>query len=163
MATFIQIESVTPDDSARTPIEVRPAVIADIPALADLIRPYVDEGTLLARTLDEFEELLPGFLVAVLHDDADADRIVGCVTLEIYSRKLAEIRSLAVAPEMQGMGIGRLLVEACIERAREQHVFEVMAVTAQDGFFQSLGFDYTLSGVKRALFIQTRDQYASPE
>lgn len=151
--------ALTPPPPSKPTITVRAAQRSDIPALADLIRPYVEQGILLARTLDEFEELLPGFFVAIAHDEAGNERLVGCVTLEVYSRKLAEVRSLAVAADMQGMGIGRMLVAACIERARAQRVFEVMAVTSEDAFFQSLGFDYTLSGVKRALFIQTRDHY----
>ncbi|MBL8133979.1 MAG: GNAT family N-acetyltransferase [Anaerolineae bacterium] len=136
-------------------ITVRGAVEEDIPAMVDLIRHYVDEGILLARTLDEMIELLPGFFVAV----TDEGKLVGCAALEIYSPKLAELRSVAVAPEAQGMGVGSLLVEACVARAHEHHIFEVMAITSQDAFFKRCGFDYTLSGVKRALFLQTRDHY----
>lgn len=156
MATFTQIP---PNDilmaDSKPEITIRPAVDADIPAIADLIRPYVEQGILLARTLDEFGELLPNFFVAVMRED----RIVGAAALEIYSPKLAEIRSLAVAPDAQGHGVGRLLVDACLKRAHENRVFEVMAITTQDGFFQNCGFDYTLPGAKRALFIQTRDTF----
>jgi len=137
----------------QTKIMIRSAAAEDIPAIADLIRPFVEEGSLLERTYDEFGELLPNFFVAVDEDGV----IVGCAALEIYSRKLAEIRSLAVSPEVQGQGIGRLLVEACIERAHEHNILEVMAITASDAFFQSCGFDYTLPSLKRALFLQTRD------
>jgi N-acetylglutamate synthase-like GNAT family acetyltransferase len=98
--------------------------------------------------------LLPNFFVAV----SDGGEIIGCAALEIYSPKLAEIRSLAVAANAQGLGIGRRLVNACVERARLRNILEVMAVTSSDGFFQSCGFDYTLPGEKRALFLQTRDQ-----
>ncbi|MBK8022668.1 MAG: GNAT family N-acetyltransferase [Chloroflexi bacterium] len=136
-------------------IAVRGAVEADIPAITDLIRHYVDQGILLARTLDEMIELLPGFFVAVMDDG----KLVGCAALEIYSPKLAEVRSVAVAPEAQGMGVGSLLVDACVERAREHRIFEVMAITSQDAFFKSCGFDYTLSGAKRAVFLQTREHY----
>lgn len=137
-----------------TKITIRSAAAEDIPAIADLIKPFVDEGSLLERTYDEFGELLPNFFVAV---DAN-DVIVGCAALEIYSRKLAEIRSLAVAASAQGQGVGRKLVDACVERARERHVLEIMAITASDAFFQSCGFDYTLPSLKRAVFLQTRDR-----
>ena len=138
----------------QTKVSIRSAAEADIPAIADLIKPFVDEGALLERTYDEFEDLLPNFFVAV---DADGV-IVGCAALEIYSRKLAEIRSLAVSRSVQGQGVGSKLVAACIERAREHNVLEVMAITASDAFFQSCGFDYTLPSLKRALFVQTRDR-----
>ncbi len=136
-----------------TRVTVRSAVEADIPAIAELIKPFVDEGSLLERTYDEFGDLLPNFFVAV----DEAGSILGCAALEIYSRKLAEIRSLAVATSAQGQGIGKKLVEACVERARERNVLEIMAITASDAFFQSCGFDYTLPSLKRAVFLQTRD------
>lgn len=134
-------------------IVVRPASEGDIPHLVEFIKPFVDEGKLLPRTLTEFNELLPNFFVAELNGT-----VVGCAALEIYSWKLAEIRSLAVSPAAQGRGIGRALVEACVARAHATHVLEVMAITSSDSFFQSCGFDYTLPGEKRALFIQTRDR-----
>ncbi len=136
-----------------TKIIVRGATAEDIPAIAELIKPFVDEGSLLERTYDEFGELLPNFFVAADEEGV----IVGCAALEIYSRKLAEIRSLAVAASAQGQGVGRKLVEACVERARERNVLEIMAITASDAFFQSCGFDYTLPSLKRAVFLQTRD------
>lgn len=157
MATLTQSDILMQDNN-KPNIIIRPAVETDIPALAKLIGPYVDEGLLLERTYDEFGELLPGFFVAINQDDT----IVGCAALEIYSPKLAEIRSLAVSSAAQGMGIGKMLVQACLQRAHENHVFEVMAITTQDAFFQNCGFDYTLPGAKRALFIQTRDQYTNP-
>ena len=137
-----------------TTVSVRSAAEADIPAIAELIKPFVEEGSLLERTYDEFEELLPNFFVAVDENGV----LVGCAALEIYSRKLAEIRSLAVSPEAQGQGVGRKLVEACVERAHEHNVLEVMAITASDAFFQSCGFDYTLPSLKRAVFLQTRER-----
>ncbi|MFO7322083.1 MAG: GNAT family N-acetyltransferase [Chloroflexota bacterium] len=136
-----------------TNVTVRPATPEDIPASAELIRLYVEQGKLLPRTLEEFDELLPTMFVAELDG-----RVVGCAALEIYSRKLAEIRSLAVAPDVQGLGVGKQLVQACVNLAREKNVLEVMAITSSDAFFMACGFNYTLPGEKKALFIQTRDE-----
>ncbi len=86
----------------QTKVIIRSAVAADIPAIEALIEPFVEQGALLERTYDELDELLPNFFVAV---DADDDAIIGCAALEIYSRKLAEIRSLAVAESAQGRGV----------------------------------------------------------
>jgi amino-acid N-acetyltransferase len=138
-----------------TSYTIRMARVEDTPGIIRLIQGYVHEGKLLARTLTEIDELLPNFFVAVTDE---TDTIIGCAALEIYSPKLGEIRSLAVAREAQGLGVGRRLVNACVERARLNKVLEVMAVTSSDGFFQSCGFDYTLPGEKRALFLQTRDE-----
>lgn len=139
-----------------TQLRVRAAERDDIRAIAELINPFVETGSLLARTFEEFDDLLPNFFVAE-ESVSDESRIVGCAALEIYSPKLAEIRSLAVSQEVQGRGVGRLLVDACVERAKQHNILEVMAVTSSDGFFQACGFDYTLPGAKRALFYQTRD------
>lgn len=133
-------------------IIIRPARGGDIQPLAALIEPQVLQRKLLPRTIDELTLLLPSYFVA-----EDAGKIVGCVALEIYSHKLAEIRSLVVDPAYQGRGIGKRLVAACVELAREEEILEVMAVTSADEFFQSCGFDFTLPGEKKALFLQTRD------
>lgn len=133
-------------------VVVRMATENDLQELEAFIKPFVDDGKLLPRTFDELHELLANLFVA----ERDG-KIVGCAALEIYSWKLAEVRSLAVAPETQGLGIGRRLVQACVERAQERNILEVMAITSADGFFMSCGFDYTLPGEKKALFIQTRE------
>lgn len=139
--------------ATKTDVIIRSALDIDAPALADFIRPFVEDGKLLPRTIDELNELLPSFFVAELDG-----QIVGCAALEVYSPKLAEIRSLAVSPAAQGLGIGKRLVQSCLERAHDLRVLEVMAITSADDFFIACGFDYTLPGEKRALFIQTRER-----
>jgi N-acetylglutamate synthase-like GNAT family acetyltransferase len=131
---------------------IRPAQTEDLTALSALIREFVDEGKLLPRTLDELEELLDSFFVA----DLDGE-LLGCAALEIYNKKLAEIRSLAVSRRAQGRGVGKKLVQACVDRAKEREIFEVMAISASDDFFRAVGFDYTLPRLRKAYFLQTRD------
>jgi N-acetylglutamate synthase-like GNAT family acetyltransferase len=133
---------------------VRAATLQDVDALGEFIEPFVEQGRLLPRTHDELEELTRHGFVALL-----GKKIVGFAALEIYSVKLAELRSLAVSPDHQGQGIGKALVNACIEQAKKQNVFEVMAITSSDEFFQRCGFDFTLPGEKKALFLQTRETY----
>ncbi|MBC8291168.1 MAG: GNAT family N-acetyltransferase [Planctomycetes bacterium] len=136
--------------AAEKSVSFRTASAEDVSALADFIQPFVDEGRLLPRTTRELHELLPhGFI-------ADCDgQIVGFAALEIYSLKLAEIRSLAVAREVQGKGVGRELVARCVKLATEEKILEVMAVTSTDEFFLNCGFNFTLPGERKALFIQT--------
>ena len=131
-------------------VEVRPVKREDLAGLADFIQPFVDEGKLLPRTTEELEELV--YNVAEINE-----RLIGFAALEIYSRKLAEVRSLAVAPEFQGKGVGRALVEQCVDRARKRDILEVMAITSSEVFFRSCGFDFTLPGEKKALFITTSE------
>ena len=133
---------------------VRAATLDDVESLNRFIDPFVQQGRLLPRTRDELEDLAQHGFVAIGND-----RILGFAALEIYSTKLAELRSLAVSPEFQGLGVGKALVNACIERARQHNVFEVMAITSSEEFFQRCGFDFTLPGEKKALFLQTRETY----
>lgn len=134
---------------------IRSARPADADRLIAFITPFVEDGKLLPRTFDELEDLLPNCFIA----ENENGEILGCAALEIYSKKLAELRSLAVSPNAQGLGIGRALVRACIDLATEKGVFEVMTITSSDTFFQACGFDFTLPGEKKALFMQTRERY----
>ena len=144
-----------PDQSdSKLSFTVRATTESDVEALGRFIEPFVTQGRLLPRTRSELEELMRhGFVAA-----AD-EGIVGFAALEIYSAKLAELRSLAVDPRHQGCGIGKALVNACIDRAKDQNVFEVMVITSSEEFFQRCGFDFTLPGEKKALFMQTRETY----
>ncbi len=133
-------------------VAISKAGAADLLELSDFIKPFVDSGEILPRTFDELDDLLETFFIARVDGS-----IVGCAALEIYSKKLCEIRSLAVDPRAQGLGIGKQLVTACVELARRQGVYEIMAISAAEEFFKSCGFDFTLPNLKRAFFLQTRD------
>ena len=130
-------------------VEIRAVTADDGPALLEFIEPFVAEGKLIPRTTDELPDLFRHGFVAI-----HAGHIVGFAALEIYSRKLGEIRSLAVDAGFRRHGIGGKLVELYVERARQHSVLEVMAITSSDKFFLEHGFDFTLPGEKKALFIQ---------
>ena len=141
-------------NTSSLPIIVREACRDDIPGLEILVDRFVQANRLLPRTTDELCDLIPFGFVAVAGDE-----VVGFAALEIYSAKLAEIRSLAVHDNFQGRGIGKSLVQKCVDLAVKRNILEVMAITSSEGFFQACGFDFTLPGEKKALFMQTRDEY----
>ncbi len=136
---------------------IRPARAADAARIAELIEPFVRSGKLLPRTSREIADLMATGFVAEA-----GGAIVGFAALEIYSKKLAEIRSLAVAEGRQGMGLGSRLVVACVDLARDRGILEVMVVTSSEDFFRSCGFDFTLPGEKKALFIQPTSSQRPP-
>lgn len=83
----------------------------------------------------------------------DDGAIVGTVTWcptgspygEIAAAGEAEFRMLAVAPQVQGRGVGRALVLACIDRARAEGATAVVLssatwMTAAHRLYESLGF-----------------------
>lgn len=133
---------------------VRPTTAEDLQSIEAFIEPFVADERILPRTREELRGLLSTSFLAELDG-----KVVGFAVLEIYSPKLGEIRTLAVDDSLRGRGIGRALVDACIRRAEERNVYEVMVVTSEDTFFQRCGFDYTLPGEKRALFYQTRERH----
>jgi amino-acid N-acetyltransferase len=134
-------------------ITLRTATPNDIDRIIRFIEPFVEAGVLLARTYDEIEEWLPSFFIAESEGE-----IVGCAALEVYSKKLAEVRSLAVSSKVQGMGVGKALVKSCVDLARQKDILEVMAITSNEQFFKAVGFDFTLPGERKALFIHTRTE-----
>ncbi|NPA91566.1 MAG: N-acetyltransferase [Chloroflexi bacterium] len=116
-------------------IRIRAARKEDIPTIVEIVNAYAAQDLMLPRSPKEVERTLSSWVVA----DADG-RVVGCGALSLLSPELAEIRSLAVAPDMAGRGIGRAIVEHLVERARALHIKQVAALTLQQGFFERLGF-----------------------
>ena len=118
-------------------LQVRPAVLADVPALESLMAPYVATGDLLPRSNYDLCRHIKEYLVA---EAGDGD-LVGCGSLKIYSRDLAEVAGLAVRAEQQGAGVGRVLMEALVGEARASGIAEVLALTRKPAFFHKLGFE----------------------
>jgi len=116
-------------------MKVRNAKIPDARAISALINCYAEHDKMLFRSLAEIYENLQMFLVA-----EEDDTVVGCCALEIIWSDLAEIKSLAVAPAHKGQGLGRALVEAAVERARDLGVPRVFALTLEPRFFERIGF-----------------------
>ncbi len=118
---------------------IRPATPDDSAAIKDLIAQYPEQ--LVQDHVPQIDE----FFVA--EEDGE---VVGCCALEIYSQRLAEIRSLAVAKEYQGKGIGSALIEQCIAKARARNVQEVLSITSAVLLFEKQGFG-TFKNEKYAL------------
>ena len=116
-------------------MEIRRATERDAPAIRALIDLYVADGTLLPRTEEFIAAHADHFIVAVR-----GGRVVGCVHLDEYAPSLAELRSLAVAPDAQGMGVGRSLVAAVEDLARRRGYRTVFAVSNDEEFFGKYGF-----------------------
>ena len=70
--------------------------------------------------------------------------------------KLAEVQCVSVEEAYRGQGIGRRLIALCVDRARQLHIAETMAITAREEVLRSCGFDDRLPGAKIALFVRNR-------
>ena len=124
---------------------IRRATAADIPGILTLINTNLDK--LLPRKAEDYRELIDLTWVA----EVDGE-IVGCASLEVYSPKIAEIRSVAVRSDLRRHGYGAALVRAAAEEAKRRNVYEVMVITSTPEFFQGLGFGACLDE-KYALFL----------
>jgi amino-acid N-acetyltransferase len=118
-----------------TALAVRKAGMRDIPNILSLINAYAAQGVMLPRTEFEMSENIRDFSVAY-----SGDGLVGCGALHFYTPTVAEVRSLAVAPERKQRGAGRVLVEALEAEARDNNLEAIFAFTYVPGFFARLGF-----------------------
>ncbi len=116
-------------------IEIVRASVHDVPAIAALVERYVRRGEVLPRPPEDIYQSLRDWIVAKQHGE-----VVGCGSLVILWADMAEIRSLVVAPERQGMGIGRQIVSALLADAAALEIPRVIALTRRPAFFAKLGF-----------------------
>ena len=118
-----------------TSVEVRKASMRDIPNVLALINEYAAEGVMLARTEFEMSENIRDFTVAYA-----GEILAGCAALHFYTPTSAEVRSLAVRPEIKHLGVGRALVAALEAEAKRDDLASIFAFTYVPGFFERLGF-----------------------
>ncbi|MEZ4483356.1 MAG: N-acetyltransferase [Syntrophotaleaceae bacterium] len=116
---------------------LRKARIPDAKAIHKLLITYAQQELMLSRSLPDIYELIRSFYVY----EADG-QVLGTVSLHICWEDLAEVRSLAVVEGQMKKGIGRQLVQACLEEARNLGLKKVFALTYQPGFFEKMGFHY---------------------
>jgi N-acetylglutamate synthase-like GNAT family acetyltransferase len=124
-------------------MKARKARSSDAEAIYRLISHYTAEGLLLPRAEEEIRRNITHFLVC-----EEKRLIVGCVALESYTADLAEIRSLAVDPQLRGRGLGARLIGAALDEARCRGTARVFAVTHAPEFFVRHGFT---AGSRRSL------------
>ena len=109
----------------------------DIPSLLSLNNRYSASGLTLVRSPEFAANHLGDY--RVLRDASGG--IVGCVSLDEYSPSVAELISLAVEQDAQGLGHGRALISAAIELARTRGYTELFAVSYSDELFLACGFE----------------------
>lgn len=117
-------------------VTVRTARVAEADAIARLNNFFADQHLMLRRTPQMIALAIDDYIVAV---DA-RDRVVGCGALKEYSPSIAEVAAIAIAPEAQGMGLGRRIVTAVEDLARVRGIPEVFALTLESSFFEALGY-----------------------
>jgi amino-acid N-acetyltransferase len=100
--------------------------------------------------VDGVAENFSSFIVA-----EDTSGIAGAIGLENYG-SCALLRSAVVGAEHRGSGVGRRLVEAVLERAKESGVEEIyLLTTTAEEYFPRFGFQRTSRSVVPAPVTQS--------
>ena len=121
--------------TATVGLAVRKAAMRDVPGILSLINSCAAKGIMLPRTEFEMSENIRDFSVAY-----EGGVLAGCGALHFYTPTTAEVRSLAVSPELKQRGTGRALVEALEQEAVDNDLEAIFAFTYVPGFFHRLGF-----------------------
>lgn len=122
-----------------------------MPGIAALVADYVVDRRLLAKDLVTLYEDVQEFVVAEaafvpvpggqLSGRHVPGHVVGCGALHVMWEDLAEVRTVAVAEQARGRGLGRAIVEDLLQRARLLGVGRVFCLTFERDFFASFGFE----------------------
>lgn len=120
-------------------ITIRVAEAADVDTIHQLLLPLAEVQRILPRPRDDIFEHLQEFVVA-LYDE----KLAGVAAMHVYGSNLAEVRSLVVDEAYHGLGIGRLLVEACERWGAGLGLACIFALTYVPDFFTRMGYERVL-------------------
>ncbi len=116
-------------------IAYRKAILSDIASMQALVKPEVDEGTILVRSDDEISTNIRSYTLAF-----DENVLIGFVALHVHTITLAEVRSLIVKSSYRGKKVGSTLVNLCVDEGKTLGLKEILSLTYQQRFFEDLGF-----------------------
>jgi len=117
-------------------MDIYSAVASDVNDIYDLIQTYAEQGVVLPRThLSLYQHLQ---CLYVMKED---NQILGVAGLHVLGQDLAEVRSLVVAPNHSGKGIGRQLVHHVFNEASRLGIKRLISLTYETEFFKKCGFE----------------------
>jgi amino-acid N-acetyltransferase len=116
-------------------LQVHRAAVTDVKAIHELVNGFARNGEMLPRTMAEIYEALRDYSVV-----RDGVQLLACGALHVMWEDLAEVRSLAVREDKQGLGLGAMLVRSHLAEAQDLGLNTVFALTYRPGFFEKLGF-----------------------
>ncbi len=114
---------------------VEKATIKDAPYIHKLINYFAGKELMLPRPLSEIYENIRDYFVV-----REGEKVIACAGLHVNWSDLVEIKSVAVAEESQQQRIGAMLIEACLNEARELGITTTFCLTYQPAFFEKFGF-----------------------
>jgi amino-acid N-acetyltransferase len=114
---------------------VRPARTSDVRGIRRLVDTYAPDRRLLSKATVTLYEDTPEFLVGELDGE-----VVACGAVHVMWEDLAEVRTVAVDPARRGLGVGGVLLDRLVQRARDLGVKRVFCLTFETEFFARHGF-----------------------
>lgn len=115
---------------------IRKARMTEVPLIFKTLEISARKGELLPRSLGELYDTIRDFQVYV----DEQDQLIGCCALHPTWEDLGEIRSLVVSEAARKKGIGKSLVNRCLEDGRELGLQRIFVLTFTSPFFQRLQF-----------------------
>ncbi|MDO8424811.1 MAG: GNAT family N-acetyltransferase, partial [bacterium] len=67
--------------------------------------------------------------------------ILGCSSLHLLWDDLAEVRGVAVKEDYHGKGVGRALIGACLQEAKDLGIARVFLLTNKPDYFSRFDFE----------------------
>ena len=116
-------------------LRIRPARTADVRAIRTLVDTYAPDRRLLSKATVTLYEAVPEFVVGELDGE-----VVGCGAVHVMWEDLAEVRTVAVDPSLRGKGVGSVMLQHLLQRARDLGVSRVFCLTFETEFFGGHGF-----------------------
>ena len=116
-------------------LRIRPARTSDVGAIRRLVDTYAPDRRLLSKATVTLYEAVPEFVVGELDGE-----VVGCGAVHVMWEDLAEVRTVAVDPRLRGKGVGSVMLEHLLQRARDLGVARVFCLTFETEFFGRHGF-----------------------
>jgi len=116
-------------------ISLKKPTLEDIKEMQKIVQEEVANGTILYRSDDEIATNIRSYTTAF-----EEDRLIGYGALHIHTKNLAEIRSLVIAKDQRGKGIGAKIVKQMLKEAKELKLKDIFTLTYQKEFFERLGF-----------------------
>jgi amino-acid N-acetyltransferase len=107
-----------------------------VQGIRQLVEPLAERGVLVRKDAVAYYEGLQQFFVA----ETPQGQVAGCGALHVLWDDLAEVRTLAVAPEYLGHGVGSALLRALLDEAVRLGVARVFCLTFEVDFFARHGF-----------------------
>lgn len=123
-----------------------------------LITPFVEEGRILLRTLDEINDNIEDFVLLY-----DGEVLVACAGLkDCKTKKMGEIYALAVSKNRQNQGFSEQLLVKIMQKAHQANFSKIFALSKYNvAWFLKHGFVQThidaLPIKRQALFNHQRN------